>query len=246
MFLKTLFHLKKNNTFGQRWSCSLLCVLWPAWWWCGKSEKFVSSSITPSAHLICRYFPFYFVWNFLVLWTMILMRQRSGRIPEGSELNPCQMILDLQCSSQNAKDRSEQGGKLSPALLLISGWKRYFYQLKKNQKQKGERFESSYFPMISWCIFFLTWKFFNRTVETFCDERGNTKWSENEVQSTKNSTTTWMTQRPDRQSIPHLKWIKLTSKSFWVHATYSRQWKRRKINEWKLGLKFASNYLRKH
>lgn len=46
---------------------------------------------------------------FLVLWTMILMRQRSRRFPEGSELNHGQMILDLQCSSQNAKDRSEQG-----------------------------------------------------------------------------------------------------------------------------------------
>lgn len=54
------------------------------------------------------------VLHFSLLRTTILMRQRSGRFPEDGELNPCQMILDLQCSLKNAKDRSEQGENCHP------------------------------------------------------------------------------------------------------------------------------------
>lgn len=157
VFQKHYFFSNYLNIFRQGRNCSLLRNLWPASRWCSKSEKFIPS-ITPSSHLICRRFPFYFVLYFCRFsgqrywWGSA----REGS-PEDGDLNPCQLILDLQCSLQNAKDRSEQGRKLSPALLLISGWKRYFYRQGKIKMGTGKGLKAL---QCLHDICFFTWKFF--------------------------------------------------------------------------------------
>lgn len=116
------------------------------------------------------------------------------------------MILDLQCSLQNAKDRSEQGRKLSPVFLLISGWKRYFYRQGKIKIGTGKDLKA-----LQCLHFFFLPESFSVNVQKSCrnllDKRGNAKWPENEVQWTKKSTTT-STENLHRQHIAPLRWIK--------------------------------------
>lgn len=149
------------NHFGQRWNCRLS----PALCECSKSEKFISS-ITPSTHLICRRFPLYFVWYFLGSVDNDIDEAALRKVPWRPRAEPLPDDIRSAVQFTKCKRQKRAGRKLSPVLLLISGWKRYFYWQRKIKNRNGERFEGSCSPKIQW-FFFFTWKFFFRTAETF-------------------------------------------------------------------------------